>query len=98
MLGLDKHKNAGGEIFMSSMKGLANILALVATFLGTGPIFTATKGWIYAFGVSHYGEASADLVTMLWGVIVAALIFFISRATLATAIMFGAVAVMMRLV
>ncbi|MDH5721905.1 MAG: hypothetical protein OEY94_01105 [Alphaproteobacteria bacterium] len=96
MSGLQKHKQAGQSIFMSSMTGLANTLAVVATFLGTGPFYSASKDWVRDFALSQYGPASADFVTMIWGVICACLIFFTARASISTALMFGAVAVMVR--
>ena len=98
MMGMDKHKHAGQSVFMSSMQGLANVLAIIATFLGTGPMYTATHGWVFEFAVSHYGQASADFVTLIWGVICGAFIFFIARASIGTALMFGAIALMTRLV
>ncbi|MDG1286340.1 MAG: hypothetical protein P8P30_02110 [Rickettsiales bacterium] len=97
MIGMDKHKQAGQSIFMSSIQGLANVLAIVATFMGTGPLYTATQGWVFEFAISHYGHASADFITLVWGVICGAFIFFIARASIGTALMFGAIAVMTRL-
>ena len=96
MLGSKKHKEAGQSIFMSSMIGLANVLAIIATFLGTGPLYSATQGWVYEFATSHYGQTSADFTAMIWGVICAALIFFGARASISTALVFGAVTMMMR--
>mgnify|MGYP000256379227 CR=1 FL=1 len=96
MFGLDKHKQAGQNIFMSSMQGLANVLAVGVTFVATGPIYSGTEEFVIEFAESHYGEMDADLVTSSYGVILALAIFFLSRATLATALMFGAVAILMR--
>lgn len=96
MFGLDKHKQAGQNIFMSSMQGLANVLAIAVTFIATGPIYSSTEEFVTEFAESHYGYGNTDLVTSAYGLILALAIFFLSRATLATALMFGAVAVMMR--
>lgn len=96
MFNSDKHKQASKSIFLSSMMGLANVLALMVTFLGTGPLYTASKDWVAAFAVAQYGQGSADFVTFIWGILCFALIFFSARASISTALMFGAVALMMR--
>ena len=96
MLNSQKYKQAGQSIFMSSMTGLANVLALVETFFGTGPLYTKTVDWIYRFAAQNYGYASADLVSLIWGAICAALIFFIARASISTALVMGALTIAMR--
>ena len=82
---------------MKSMSGLANVLAIIVAFFGTGPFYTATVGWVQNFAAEHYGYAMMDFITLVWGVICAALIFFIARASIGTALMFGAAAILMRL-
>ncbi|MCK4946363.1 MAG: hypothetical protein KAS59_08890 [Alphaproteobacteria bacterium] len=96
MLSSKKHAEAGKSIFMSSMIGLANVLAVIATFFGTAPLYTATQDWVYDFALSHYGQGSADFMKLIWGVLCAALIFFSARASISTALIFGALAVMIR--
>jgi len=93
---MDKHKQAGGDTFMKSMAGLANVLAFIAAFLGTGPLFSSTVGWVTDFTLEHYGQSIVSLVSPVWGIACAALIFFIARASIGTALMFGAGALLMR--
>jgi len=92
-----KHQEAGKNIFMSSMTGLANVLAVGATFFGTGPLYSRTVDWAYRFAVNHYGYGIADFTTLIWGVLCAALIFFIARASISTALVTGGLALAMRL-
>lgn len=93
---MDKHKEAGGNTFMKSIQGLANVLALMTAFFATGPLYTSTVGWVIEFTVEHYGSGLSDIASMLWGVMCALLVFFIARASIGTALMFGAAALMMR--
>ena len=93
---MDKHKAAGSDTFMKSMAGLANVLAFIAAFLGTGPLFSSTVGWVTEFAVEHYGYSIAGIISPVWGIACAALIFFIARASIGTALMFGAGALLMR--
>ena len=96
MLDTQKYKHAGGSIFMSSMMGLANVLAVVVTFFGTGPLHSNTVGWIVQFSTRNYGFIDTDIISLLWGAICAALIFFIARASISTALVMGALAIAMR--
>ncbi|MCF8467278.1 MAG: hypothetical protein K9G33_07730 [Sneathiella sp.] len=92
-----QHKQAGQSIFMSSMKGLANVLAVVCTFFGTGPLYSRTVDWVVRFAASNYGPASADIASVLWGLICAVLIFFIARASISTALVMGALTIATRI-
>lgn len=98
MFNSHQHKQAGASIFLSSMQGLANTLAVLTTFLGTGPLYTNTKDWIFRFSEAQYGAEMADLATFAWWPICAAVLFFAARASISTAIMFGAVAIMTRFI
>ncbi|WP_019962317.1 hypothetical protein [Woodsholea maritima] len=75
--------------FMKSVEGLANVLALIATYLGTPPLHRATSGFIQRYTAENYGEMLADPASFVWFCLVAASVFFISRATLSTAIVMG---------
>jgi hypothetical protein len=99
MFNSQQHKQAGSSIFMSSMQGLANMLAVVTTFLGTGPLYASTKDWIFQFSEVQYGADIAEFAsTICWFPICAATLFFCARASISTAIMFGAVALISRFV
>ncbi|MGC8202506.1 hypothetical protein ACP2AV_07355 [Aliiroseovarius sp. PTFE2010] len=91
-----KHQDAGRSIFMSSIRGLANTLAIVVTFFGAPPLYSKSVGWIQAFAVSHYGYGVEDATAIVWGLVCAALVFFISRASISTALVMGGLAVATR--
>lgn len=91
------YNQAGKSMFMSSVNGLGNVLAFVAAFLATPPTFSATVGWVQDFTTNHYGYGYEDLTAMIWGVTCAVLIFFLSRATIATALTMGGLALATRI-
>ncbi|MCD1624328.1 hypothetical protein [Citromicrobium bathyomarinum] len=97
MIGRNQDKEAARSIFMSSAKGLANVAALAAAFLLTPQFHAWTIPWVTEFTAQNYGEGWADTFWYLWWGICAAGIFFLTRATLATAILFGALAIATRL-
>jgi hypothetical protein len=92
-----KHKAAGQSIFMSSVTGLANTLAVVTTFMGAPPLYGGTVGWVQDFTSNHYGYGFEDLTAFVWGVVCAALVFFISRASISTALVMGGLALATRI-
>ncbi len=98
MLGANKNqKEAAKGIFTSSAALLANVLAFAAAFLGTGPIYKVSVEPVTNFAVSQYGAAMADITAIIWAVIVALTVFAFARATIATSIMLGALALAARL-
>ena len=92
----DRHREAGRSVFMGSMHGLANVLALVAAFFGTPMVHGRTSAWVQDFVARHYGHGLADLTAFAWFVICALLIFFIARASIGTALVFGGLAIATR--
>jgi len=93
---LKKHSEAGRSIFMSSVQGLANTLAVVITFMGAPPFYSKSIGWVQSFTIQHYGYGFQDLTAFAWGCVCAALIFFISRASISTALVMGGLAIATR--
>ncbi|MEW4467386.1 hypothetical protein AB1K62_06120 [Parasphingorhabdus sp. JC815] len=93
---MKKHQDAGRSIFMSSIQGLANTLALLVTFLGAPPLYSKSIGWVQAFAVRHYGYGFEDVTALVWGGVCAALVFFISRASISTALVMGGLALATR--
>ena len=81
---------------MSSIVGLANILAALAAFLGTPPVYGKTLGWVQRYTANHYGYEFVDLISFGWWVICALLIFFIARASVGTALGMGGLAIAAR--
>lgn len=93
----DKHKAASQSIFMSSVMGLANTLAVVATFLGAPPLYGRTVGWVQVFTSHHYGTGYEDITAFLWGLVCGCLVFFVSRASISTALVMGGLALATRI-
>ena len=91
-----KHQEAGRSIFMSSMTGLANTLAIIVTFVGAPPLYSKSIGWVHSFTIEHYGYGFEDVTAILWGCICAALVFFITRASISTALVMGGIALATR--
>lgn len=92
----DPLKEAAKSVFLSSIEGLANTLAVVAAFLGAPPIYGRTVEWISAFTTRHYGAEFADLISLAWFVIVVCLVFFTARASISTALIVGGVSFAVR--
>ncbi|MEZ5691653.1 MAG: hypothetical protein R3D71_08320 [Rickettsiales bacterium] len=97
MLEQKKHKQAGHNIFMSSMQGLADTLAAIATFIGTGPMHNALNDFVKGYAASNYGgESAAELASLALWPACFLVIFFGARATIGTALIFGAIALLTR--
>ena len=92
-----KHAEAGQSIFMSSVTGLANTLAVIVTFLCAPLLYGRTVGWIQGFVTNNYGYGWSDITAVLWALVTACLVFFISRASISTALVFGGLALATRL-
>lgn len=87
MFNPQNHREKRQDVFMSSIEGIANIMALITAFLLTPEIHIRTVSWITRIAATRYGAGEyLDLVSMAWLAIVALLTFFTARATLATAI------------
>lgn len=84
---------------MSSIEGIANISAFIAAFLLTPEIHLRTVGFIIRIAEQRYGLIGFDVpVSLAWLGTVGLLTFFLSRATLATAIVAGGLAIATRFV
>ena len=88
MRNTNDHRQKRQDVFMQSVEWTANILAFVAAFLLTPELYARTVTWVVNYTASRYGVAgdALDLVSFVWFVTMALLTFFVSRATLATAI------------
>ncbi len=90
-------RQATQTVFMQSIIGLANLVAIIAAFLGTPELYGRTIGWIQSYTSSNYGAGLEDIVSFTWFVICACLIFFLARTTVSTALIMGGLAVVTRL-
>ena len=96
MLDFQKHQQASRSIFMSSVTGLANTLAVIVTFIGAPPLYGKTIAWVQAFTAQHYGYGWEDVVSLAWFVVCICLVFFVSRASISTALVMGGLAIATR--
>lgn len=85
------------SFFMRSMEGFANVVALIITFLLTPPLWSSTVGWISAYAENQYGAGTGGLASLIWGVLMAMLIYYSSKATIGTALVMGGLGIVMRL-
>ena len=79
-------------MFTSSMNGLANVIAFLASFLGTPWLFDTTIEWLQEYTARAYGYGFEDAVSILWFIACSLLIFFTARATISTALVMGGAA------
>ena len=100
MRNANDHRQKRQDVFMQSIEWTANILAFVAAFLLTPEIYARTVGWVVSYTASRYGMAgdALDLVSFVWFVTMALLTFFVSRATLTTAIVAAGLAAATRFI
>ena len=94
---LKQHGQSSQSIFISSVKGLANILAVIITFLFTPKLYAWTIDWIIDYTSSNYGYGLEQVTSVVWGVCLALTIFFLSRATVSTSLVMGGLALASRM-
>lgn len=82
---------------MSSVQGLANVLAVIITFIGAPPFYGNTIGWVQSFTASNYGYGFEDITALAWGIATGCLVFFIARASVSTALVMGGLALATRI-
>ncbi|CFX24150.1 conserved protein of unknown function [Candidatus Filomicrobium marinum] len=92
------HHQKRQQVFMSSVEWLANLFALLVAFFLTPEIYVRTVDWIVGFTASRYGTGFEDLTSFAWFAVSGLLVFFTARATLATAIVAGGLALATRFV
>lgn len=85
------------SFFMRSMEGLAKVVALIVTFLLTPPLWSSTVGWISAYAENQYGAGTGGFASLVWGLLMAMLVYHTSKATIGTALVMGGLGVVMRL-
>ncbi|WP_339715409.1 hypothetical protein [uncultured Sneathiella sp.] len=93
---MKKQSEASKSIFMSSIIGLSNTLAIIITFIGAPPLYSKSVGWIQDFTIQHYGYGFESFTAFAWACICGFLVFFISRASISTALVMGGLAIATR--
>ena len=76
----------GQGLFQESIGGLATVLALIAAFMGTPYLDRWTSDFAMGLVVSTYGYELVPLAKIVWTFLLGGLVFFISRAVVALAI------------
>ena len=96
-MGSNKDLGSRGEsMFTSSMNGLANVIAVLASFLGTPWLFDVTIDWLHEYTARAYGYGFETPVSIVWFLACSLLIFFTARATVSTALVMGGAALLTR--
>lgn len=90
------HAAAGRNTFMSSVTGLANTVAVVVTFFGAPQLWQRSVGYVQDMTYQTYGAGWADFVSLAWFLICVSFVFFVSRASIGTALIFGGLAIVTR--
>ncbi|PVA09500.1 hypothetical protein DC366_14045 [Pelagivirga sediminicola] len=96
MMRNQNHAQAGQNIFMSSVVGLANTVAVIVTFFGAPELWRRTVGYVREVTYQMNGPAWVDIASIAWFGICIFLVFFISRASVGTALIFGGLAIVTR--
>lgn len=65
--------------FAQSLDGVANVLAIVATFFIGPMLFQVSIAWVQEFTASQYGQAWISIATLLWAIISAAVVYWTVR-------------------
>lgn len=97
MLPQKGHKAAARSAFESSVVLLANVLAFAVALLGTGPVYGWSVVWVRSVAVAQYGHDFAALIEVIWFGVVALIIFAFARASIATLITLGGLALAARM-
>lgn len=93
-----QHHQKRQQVFMSSVEALANLFALMAAFFLTPEIYARSVGWVLSYAASRYGPGYEPAIMLGWFVMTGMTVFFTARATLATAIVAGGLALATRFV
>lgn len=83
---MQKQRDASRSVFMSSVAGLANTLAVITTILGAPPLYSHTIGWVQSFTAHHYGYGFEGITSLAWGGVSASMVFFASRMSISTVV------------
>lgn len=93
-----QYRQAGNSIFMNSVMGMANVLAFAAAFFGAPLAYAKSIDFVQSYTQMHYGYGFEDIIAFVWFAACAAMIFFIARTSVSTALVFGGVTLMTRFV
>ena len=92
MFNRNQQRAATQSIFMSSVKGLANTLAVLVTFFTVPAVYSRSVDWVAAFT----GAEFTDFASFVWFILLALLVFFTARASISTLLVMGGLALAVR--
>lgn len=98
MFNPNDHRQKRQQVFMGSVEALANLLALLTTFMATPEVYGRTVDWVVSYASARYGAGFEDAISLGWFLMTCLLLFFTARATLATAIVAAGLAAATRFV
>lgn len=90
------HAQAGQNLFMSSVFGLANVLAFIVAFLGGPTLFHYSGPLVLEIAYQAYGSEILGVAYMIWYGVCYLLLFYLARATIGTALTLGGLALVTR--
>ncbi len=96
MFGNSSGSDAGQKLFLSSIYGLATTLAWVSAFLGGPWLWLHTNTFVRDMTYQTYGPDLVGLASLAWYGLCYLIVFFVSRATIGTAIVTCGLAVATR--
>ncbi len=77
------------NVIAHSATWVSNVGGAVVSFFGTPVLFNTTSGMIESFTRNNYAQELSGIAVALWGLLVAASLFFVTRLLLATGIVRG---------
>lgn len=84
------------SLYEKSVRLLAEFSAIIVCFFATGPLYSITVGFIVSFTERQYGHGFVAVVQIFWFVVVGGTTYALARATVATLIMVGGTALLIR--
>lgn len=93
---LKDHRKAGLNVYQQSIEAIANILAAIIAFWLTPVVYGQTIVWVSQLTERSYGVGYVDLAEFVWFVLVALLLFYMSRVATSIIIIMGGLYLAMR--
>lgn len=92
---MSNERISGTSLYMRSMAGLANVIALAAVFFGAPLIYDWTIAAVTAYAVAHYGPYTV-LTAWFWGALCGFGVFYLSRTFLSFGVVLTTIGLALR--
>lgn len=89
--------SGGSGFFMASVALLANLIAIMAAFLGTPYLHAETLPFILRISTMHYGHGYEVAIFYAWFVIAGGFVFALTRAVVGNTLVLTRAALLSRL-